>query len=356
VCISLGRDPDAVLSCNPALVCIVLPSRIRSAQLLLMMFLFSLGTVAEAGIAWIALPGRSEDASWRSLMRLSAVPAWVALLANALWLPESPRWLLSQGRQADAAKMVAHVRSWDGPSAPSPSDPATVLADGQETPTTLSCASGVGVLCSSKAHMRCTTALLCALYFLMALVYYYLVLVTPALVSDSAADTDACASLQHDSSMYWRSLVASAAEIPGLAAAAWLLERWGRRLTISAFFGATAAVALVIGVAGTAIPPNASLVLTFASRASALGFNQSLWVYTTEVYPTTVRATGLGATTLFARIGGLLSPALGQILFATSPAASLFVCAGSASAAAALTLALPMETLGRDLTDTSEGG
>ena len=29
--------------------------------------------------------------------------------------------------------------------------------------------------------------------------------------------------------------------------------------------------------------PAASLILVFCARASALGFNQSLWIYTTEV-------------------------------------------------------------------------
>ena len=55
------------------------------------------------------------------------------------------------------------------------------------------------------------------------------------------------------------------------------------------------------------MPRAATIALLFLARSSSLGFNQSLWVLSTERFPTRVRATGVGAVTMFARIGGIVA-------------------------------------------------
>ena len=44
-----------------------------------------------------------------------------------------------------------------------------------------------------------------------------------------------------------------------------------------------------------ALPSGLGLALLCLSRAAALGFNQSLWVYAVELLPTAVRASGTAA-------------------------------------------------------------
>ena len=76
--------------------------------------------------------------------------------------------------------------------------------------------------------------------------------------------------------------------------------------------------------------------LVFVMRASALGFNQSLWIFTTESFPTSVRASSLGFTTSFARVGGALSPLVLDHLYTASPSMVMVLVAGVAVAAGCL--------------------
>ena len=51
----------------------------------------------------------------------------------------------------------------------------------------------------------------------------------------------------------------------------------------------------------------------FLIRAFATGIFQAVFVYTPEVYPTTIRASALGVHTAAARIGALLTPFNAQV-------------------------------------------
>ena len=54
----------------------------------------------------------------------------------------------------------------------------------------------------------------------------------------------------------------------------------------------------------------------FMTRAFATGVFQAVYVYTPEVYPTSIRASALGLHTTAARIGALLTPFNAQVIFA----------------------------------------
>src|SRR5690606_8947004 len=52
----------------------------------------------------------SDSQAWRWMLAVAAVPALVMLVALPL-LPESPRWLLSQGRDGEARALLLRSRS-----------------------------------------------------------------------------------------------------------------------------------------------------------------------------------------------------------------------------------------------------
>ena len=54
-------------------------------------------------------------------------------------------------------------------------------------------------------------------------------------------------------------------------------------------------------------------VFLFVCRALIAGAFQALYVYTPEVYPTRVRALGLGISSTVGRIGGIISPYIAQV-------------------------------------------
>jgi MFS family permease len=213
-------------------------------------------------------------------------------------------------------------------------------------------ADDAGVARSSNAHagLRRTTAALCALFLVMAVVYYCLVLLTVDLVRDarrsgSGSDhVDPCAPL--NASEFFGVVWANAGELPGLLVSVAMIERTGRRGTVSVMFLACgiamAALVVLTAVPGPrgASPAWLKIAVLFVARASALGFNQSLWVLSAESFPTTLRATGIGLVTSFARVGGMLSPLL-ALLYSGSPALALGACSALSVGSAAATWSLP---------------
>jgi hypothetical protein len=231
-----------------------------------------------------------------------------------------------------------------------------------------------------------TTFLLSGAFLVMACAYYGLVLVTPTLLlgvlggsgdDDDHDDHDDnhgpdCykSSLPNQSEFLLNALV-TGGELPGLFAAIWAVERWGRRPTIAFFFTVSASFTSVLALlymfagsrlsgdddgdqfneAGSEVLVAFAVVLLFFGRASALAYNQSLWVYTAEAFPTSSRTTGLGVTTLAARVGGVVASSVLAPLFIASAPVGLLTCAACCVAGALIVTRLPRETTGVGLTD-----
>eukprot|EP01105_Mastigella_eilhardi_P008920 TRINITY_DN2139_c0_g1_i1.p1 TRINITY_DN2139_c0_g1~~TRINITY_DN2139_c0_g1_i1.p1 ORF type:complete len:222 (-),score=64.72 TRINITY_DN2139_c0_g1_i1:97-762(-) len=210
-----------------------------------------------------------------------------------------------------------------------------------------------------SAKSRKTFALVCVLFLLMAFLYYGLVLLTVALLETDSDDEPLCkgSDTVHELTNwdYLQALISNAAEVPGLLVMFLLLDWVGRRVTLSVSFalcgGATAFLLI------PRMPSAVQCCFVFLARAFALSFNQSLWVYTTEVFPTKVRATALGFGTCFARIGGGVAPFMvSQVLFDSSEAVKMIIlatCVGTALVSAVLSLLLPLETNSHYLTETT---
>lgn len=76
-----------------------------------------------------------------------------------------------------------------------------------------------------------------------------------------------------------------------------------------------------------------------------------LYVYTPEVYPTVVRATGYGVASAFARFGGSLAPIVGEMAFTSSASAPFIINSIAMLLAGLVSFALPIETVGKSLSD-----
>ena len=80
-----------------------------------------------------------------------------------------------------------------------------------------------------------------------------------------------------------------------------------------------------------------------------------IYVYSAEVYPTVTRAVGIGSSSVFARVGGIVAPYVGSLDDVFGPAVPLAIFGISAFAAGLLALFLP-ETMNRKIPDTIEEG
>ena len=85
------------------------PTSHRANALLGIEFFWTLGTIFVAAIAWLSL----DALGWRFLAVMCTIPVTLSALTVA-WLPESPRWLLSKGRDADAERVVRRAARLNG--------------------------------------------------------------------------------------------------------------------------------------------------------------------------------------------------------------------------------------------------
>ena len=85
------------------------PSRIRGAMTSFNQFMITLGILI-AYVADFALKSVSDN--WRWMLGLGAVPG-IALAIAMVLLPYSPRWLIAQGRSAEAREVLSRSRPSD---------------------------------------------------------------------------------------------------------------------------------------------------------------------------------------------------------------------------------------------------
>lgn len=102
-------------------------------------------------------------------------------------------------------------------------------------------------------------------------------------------------------------LIMTIAQLPGYFTAAWLIEKWGRKLTLMVFLTGTAVSAIAFGYAtGLAMLMTAGILLSFFN----LGAWGALYAYSPEQYPEEIRGTGSGMAAGIGRIGGIVGPLL----------------------------------------------
>ena len=148
-------------------------------------------------------------------------------------------------------------------------------------------------------------------------------------------------------------VIMTLAQLPGYFVAAWLIEKWGRKMVLSLFLLGTAASALGFGLA-TGLPMllTAGMLLSFFN----LGAWGALYAYSPEQYPTVVRSSGSGMAAGIGRIGGVVGPLLvGHLLGSHWSVGGIFSIFTAAILIAVLAIIfLGQETMGVKLADTLE--
>ena len=117
-------------------------------------------------------------------------------------------------------------------------------------------------------------------------------------------------------------LIITLAQLPGYAVAAWLIEVWGRRLTLSVFLVGSAVAAVFFG---TATAESAVIAAGMALSFFNLGAWGALYAVTPEMYPTSLRATGSGWAAGVGRIASIVAPLTVPLLLAAGGAPTLFI-------------------------------
>lgn len=317
-----GFGVGGTLPVDYAIFAEYLPTAKRGRYLVLLESFWALGAVLAAGLAWLIVPWLG----WRWLLAISAVPGLIIFFIRQ-HIPESPRYLLVNGKTEQAAAVLRQVAKANGRdlgafklapvAAPAPSRTADLL----------------------KPRLRRTTLLLWLIWFAISLGYYGVFTWMPNYFRASGLPL---------LTVYQNAFILALAQLPGYFSAAWLVERWGRRKTLAAYLAASGFFTFLFAAANSLTwVVGMGIWMSFFT----LGAWGALYAYTPEVYPTNLRGTGMGAASGFTRIAGALAPSLGALLMGASLALPLTVFAASYVMAACAALLLRTETGATPLQD-----
>jgi putative MFS transporter len=254
---------------------------------------FSFGFFAAALLGYFAVP--AAPGAWRWVLALTATPVLMLLWWRRA-LPESPRWLASVGRDAEAEAVVARMEAEARraghtlpPPVPAPAAAPALAARG-------SMAGQLRALW--RPGLARITAMSWIIWLSITFSYYAFFTWIPSLLVESGMTV---------TKSFGYSIAIFAAQIPGYFSAAWFNERIGRQATIASYMvlGGLSAVALAVSHADATVTA-AGVCLSFFMNGTYAG----LYAYTPEVFPTAVRATGMGTASSVGRLGAIASPLL----------------------------------------------
>ncbi|GAB2287618.1 Organic cation/carnitine transporter 7 [Dionaea muscipula] len=330
------------------------PSPKRGAWMVVFQGFWTVGTILEASLAWIVMP----RLGWRWLLALSAVPASFLLIFYFM-TPESPRYLSMKGRKDDAMKILEKMASVNGAELPRGilvSDYQVEEVNGPSSvaskPKTSCCrVQGVQSLLKllSRKLLR-STLLLWVVFFGNAFSYYGLVLLTTELTGGSSKCAGNQARVTKSEVVNYKDVfITSFAELPGLLVAAAMIDKVGRKSSMSSMFFLCFVFLFPLifhqheGV---------TTALLFSARACIMATETIVYIYCPEVYPTSVRTTGVGVASSVGRIGGMVCPLVAVSLVQGChkiAAISLFEAVILISGVSVMLF--PFETKGRELKD-----
>uniref|UniRef100_A0A8C7CPM6 Si:dkey-166k12.1 n=1 Tax=Oncorhynchus kisutch TaxID=8019 RepID=A0A8C7CPM6_ONCKI len=275
-------------------------------------YFFGLGYMLIAGLAYLIR-------DWRKLQLAISVPGFLFIFY--IWvLPQSARWLLANDRREEAIVLLRKAATVNGRVLPPTIQVPhrhILSADLVRTP-----------------QMRKRALILFYVWFVNVLVYYGLSLGVSKLGSD----------------LYLTQFIFGLVEIPARSLVLLFLP-WSRRLSQSVFL-ALGGVACLLTLTVPTDHPNLITGLAMVGKFGITASFAVIYVYTAEIFPTVLRQTGIGVSSMFARVGGVLAPLI-NMLHTRSPSLPMLIFGCTPLLGAVLALALP-ETANRPLPDTVE--
>ncbi|MFI7382364.1 MFS transporter [Streptomyces sp. NPDC049813] len=246
---------------------------------------------------------------WRWLLVLGgAGAALVWVLRRSL--PESPRWLSTQGRHAEADRIVAGVERAAGPA--SQALPAPQRPDGAPEPA----AAAAPVRDLFRPPHRRTTVMLWIFQVLQTVGYYGFGSLAPLVLM--AKGHDVVDSLTYTALSFLGYPVGSAVSVL-------FIERIERRTLIIASAAAIAVCGLAFGTAASsAAIVTAGILMTLTQNV----FSNAFHVYQAELFPTALRGSAVGIAYSLSRLTGGVLPFVGvAVLDAFGPTGLFAGCA-----------------------------
>nr|CAI5864559.1 unnamed protein product [Callosobruchus analis] len=289
---------------------------------------FGLGNSIMAGVAYFVR-------DWRYFHFTLSVLS--CLYISYIWyIPESPRWLIAVGRKEEAIAILRKAALANRIDPRETESSMTEIANTTKTNKKTTKASLVTLFSTEKLRKR---SIILYINWGIAGVTFYAFSQYMGHVSTNIFLTVSTGGL---------------IAFPGTILCIYLISRYGRRYTISTAYFVLAGCCLgILFIPKGRFPydwPRVGLAaLGIVGKSVSV---PALYLFTGELYPTTLRNAGVGVSVMFSRLGSMVAPLIIS-LEELSPFLPLLVLAIASVAEAILVLPLP-ETKGIKLPETIE--
>jgi len=333
----LGIGMGMEFPIGQAMLAEIMPAKQRGRYVALLEGFWPLGFICAGLLAYFLLP----TVGWRGVFFALAIPSVFVLIVRR-YVPESPRWLESRGRHADADLIMGRIeervrKAFGGRPLPEIVPSTTIISADPGK-------AGFSALWSRGYARR--TAMVWLLWFFALLGYYGLTTWLGALLQQAGYPVT--------KSVFYTLLI-SLAGIPGFLTSAWLVEAWGRKPTCILMLLGSAALAFLYGnTAANAGDQTQLVAFGLGMQFFMFGMWSVLYAYTPELYPTRCRATGGGFASSIGRVGSLIGPYVVGVILPVAGQIGVFALGATCFVVAALVVVtLGVETKGRVLEDVS---
>lgn len=305
-----------------------LPAKYRAKLMLAAQVFWASGVTVEILMASVVIP----NLGWRWLMAFSSVPVIVAA-AFLLCVPESARYLVAAGRIQEAQSILKRGAQLNKSSLP----------EGRLVESSAQTELGRPLDLFAREYRR-STLQLWVLWFGTAFAYYGMVLVSSQVFTVNSAKENLCKCAYLTSEDYNTMIFSTLGEFMCIPLNIILIDTIGRRWT-----GTTNL--FLCGVFFSLIQLHVSRGLLTFFMFAVRGFSAAtfawVYLYSVEVYPTSIRTFGMGTASTWARVGAMVTPFVAQVLLAYSVATALWAYTAVCLICSFTAYCLPIETRGR---------
>ncbi|WIK64393.1 MFS transporter [Gleimia hominis] len=300
--------------------------RRRGSYIIFMSLLWQLGSFSAYILGLVFLP--IGDNAWRWMLGAGAILAVIVIILRHN-VPESPRWLRSQGRFSEAMRIEKQVKD----------EYDITIGHKEENEPGTNRQRWVELF--SPKMLRATV--FCSVYwFAFAVSFYGIQMYTPTILEPFAGG-------RHDLPFLGAALIAFLGVL-GAALGMYAVEAFGRRKLIISCFCVMVAALVTLALWSTPGLLVLVLLLSVTILMANMGPGVLNMVYPNEMFPTRLRGSGVGFAGSVSRIGSILGVLLFPVLVGTwgmQNATWLFV--GVALVGTVVSITLAPETKGRSL-------
>lgn len=301
-----------------------LPVAGRGKWLLYIEYFWTLGSIYINLCGWLTL----SPTDWRLFTALAAVPTLISSVAGYLYLPESPRWLVDQGRVGEALEVMNRWARANGK--------AHLRFEALERPHS---AGQHGHGCAgllTAPRLRSSALCMAVIWFSFGIAYYSILLLLPRIFEDEDKK-----GARFD---FVDLATTSLFEIFGVVIGIAMIEYPGRVCTQFTFYSIGAVAAL--GLSFHTLPKMALTAFASIGRLAEMAASCATWVHTPELFPTKMRGEAHAVLNLVSKIGAACAPFILSKRFTQLQAGCIVA---SVSLMGGITALCLRETAGQDL-------